>query len=89
MGWQHQAAPRPPTAIPTSTTEHHDYTITSPTFQHSPTTQHYASANQGAINRHRNGRAGYTNNIRLYDHLQQRNGTHANPADLICATSSL
>ena len=30
---------------------------------------------------HRKGRAGYTRNIRLYDHRQQRDGTHANPAD--------
>ena len=81
MSWRQHAAPRPPTAIPTSTAEHHDSTITNPTNQHSQTTPHYAWANQGATNRHRNGRAGYINNIRLYDHRQQRDGTHANPAN--------
>ena len=81
MGWQQHAAPRPPTAIPTSTTEHHNSTTTNPPNQHSPTTPHYAWANQGATNRHRNDRAGYTNNIRLYDHRKQPDGTHASPAD--------
>ena len=52
MGWPQHAAQRPAATIPTSTTEHHDSTITKPTNQHSPTTAH--TANQGATNPHRN-----------------------------------
>ena len=37
--------------------------------------------NQDATNQHQNGRAGYTNNIRRYDHRQQRDGANATQAD--------
>ena len=33
MGWRQHAAPRPPTTIPTNTTEHRNSTITNPTNQ--------------------------------------------------------
>ena len=81
MGWRQHAAPRPETTIPTRTTQHHNCSIKNPTNQHEPTTRRYAWTNQGATNRHRNGRAGYTNNIRLYDHRQQLDETQANLAD--------
>ena len=81
MGWRQHAAPRPPTTIPTNTTEHRNSTITNPTNQHQQTTLHYTWTNQDATNQHRNGRAGYTNNIRLYDHRQKRDRTHTNQAD--------
>ena len=80
-GWRHRGAPRPPTTIPTNTTEHRNSTITNATNQRQQTTLHYTWTNQNATNRHRHGRAGYTNNIRRYDHRQQRDGTHANQAD--------
>ena len=80
-GWRHRGAPRPPITISTNTTEHRNSTITNPTNQHYPTTLHYTWTYQDANNQQRNGRAGYTNNIRLYDHRQQRDRTQANQAD--------
>ena len=45
------------------------------------TSLHYTWTNQDPTQQHRNERAGYTNNIRLYDQRQHRDGTHANQAD--------
>ena len=79
-GCRHRGAPRPPTTGPTNTTEHRTSTITNATHQRYQTTLHYTWTNQDATNQHRHGRAGCTNNIRRYDHRQQRDGTHANQA---------
>ena len=81
MSWPHHGAPHPLTTITTNTTEHCNSTITNPRNQCSPTTLHYTATYQDATNQQRSGRAGYTNNIRLYEHPQQRVGTHANQAD--------
>ena len=80
-GWRHGGAPRLQTTISTNTTEHRTCTITKPD---QPTLTNYTALhleNQDATSQQVNRRAGYTNNIRLCNHRQRPDGTHANQAD--------
>ena len=80
-GWRHHHAPRPLTTMPTNTTEQRNSTITNAANQRWETALHCTWTDQDATNQRRHGRAGCTNNIRRYDHRQQRDKMHGDQAD--------
>ena len=80
-GGPHHGVPHRLTTVPTDTTEHHKSTSTQPADQHKHTTLRCNAMTQDATNQRRRKRTSYKNNIRLYSHHQQHNGTPANQTD--------